>query len=141
MARYAREHGCNYPTLDLRAGSRYGATTRPSAYRVPDALDSAKQAIQTYIDTIAVAGLGSEVDWINNNAAWLTPVRLAYFHFSSYYGSTGMAPQWRRLTTAAGQQKTLAGMRAAAAALKRDPSLLEDADQTDGYRLRIVQDG
>jgi hypothetical protein len=32
-------------------------------------------------------------------------------------------------------------MRAAAAALKRDPSLLEDADQTDGYRLRIVQDG
>jgi hypothetical protein len=25
--------------------------------------------------------------------------------------------------------------------LEVDPSLIEDADQTDGYRLRIVQDG
>jgi hypothetical protein len=25
--------------------------------------------------------------------------------------------------------------------LKLDPSLIEDEDQTDGYRLRIVQDG
>jgi hypothetical protein len=141
MARYAQQHGCNYPTLDLRSGSGYGATTTPSRYRVPPELNDAKQEIQTYIDTIAVAGLGSEVDWINNDAAWLKAVRHGYFHFSSYYGSVGMGPQWRRLTTNAGQQKTFARMGAAAAAIKATPSLIEDADQTDGYRFRIVQDG
>jgi hypothetical protein len=141
MARYAQQHGCNYPTLDLRSGSGYGATTTPSRYRVPPGLNDAKREIQTYIDTIAVPGLGSEVDWINNEAAWLKAVRHAYFHFSSYYGSAGMAPQWRRLTTGAGVEKTFPVMRSTALILKLDPSLIEDADQTDGYRLRIVQDG
>jgi hypothetical protein len=141
MARYAQQHGCNYPTLDLRSGSGYGATTTPSRYRVPPELNDAKQEIQTYIDTIAVAGLGSEVDWINNEAAWLKAVRHGYFHFSSYYGSVGMGPQWRRLTTNAGLEKTFPVMRSTALILKLDPSLIEDADQTDGHRLRIVQDG
>lgn len=141
MARYATQHGCNYPTLDLRSGSGYGATTTPSRYRVPPGLNRAKRELETYITTIAEAGTGSEVDWINNDADWLQSVRHKYFHFSSYYGSVGMAPQWRRLATAAGQQKTFARMRAAAAALETNPSLIEDASQTDGYRLRIVQDG
>jgi hypothetical protein len=141
MARYAQQHGCNYPTLDLRSGSGYGATTTPSRYRVPVELNTAKQEIQTYIDTIAVPGTGSQVDWINNDAAWLKTVRHGHFHFSSYYGSVGMGPQWRRLTTGAGVAKTLALMQSTALVLEVDPSLIEDADQTDGYRLRIVQDG
>lgn len=141
MARYATQHGCNYPTLDLRSGSDYGATTTPARYRVPPGLSSAKRELETYITTIAEAGTGSEVDWIHNDADWLRAVRHKYFHFSSYYGSVGMAPQWRRLATAAGQQKTFARMRAAAAALATSPSLIEDAGPTDGYRFRIVQDG
>lgn len=143
MARYAKQYGCNYPTLDLRSGSDYGTTTSPSRYRVPAGLNRAKQELETYIDTIAAAGTGSQVDWINNDADWLRTVRHGYFHFSSGYGTAnvGMNPQWRRLTSASGQQKTFAGMRAAAAAIKATPSLIEDASQTDGYRFRIVQDG
>jgi hypothetical protein len=141
MARYAQQHGCNYPTLDLRSGSGYGATTTPATYRVPAGLNSAKQEIQTYIDTIAAPGLSKQVDWINNDAAWLKAVRHGYFHFSSYYGSVGMGPQWRRLTTNAGLAKTFPLMRSTALQIKVDPSLIEDADQTDGYRFRIVQDG
>ena len=143
MARYATQYGCRYPTLDLRSGSGYGATTTPSRYRVPTRLNRAKQELETYINTIAARGTGSEVDWINNDAAWLRSVRHRYFHFSSSYGTAGigMNPQWRRLKTAAGQQKTFARMRAATAALGRSPALLEDASQVDGYRLRIVQDG
>lgn len=143
MARYAQQHGCNYPTLDLRSGSGYGATTTPSRYRVPSGLNRAKQEIQTYIDTIAAAGTGSEVDWINNDADWLQTVRHGYFHFSSGYGTAnvGMNPQWRRLKTASGQQKTFVRMRAATAALKTNPSLIENGSQEDGYRFRIVQNG
>jgi hypothetical protein len=141
MARYATQYGCSYPTLDLRSGSDYGATTTPTRYRVPAGLNSAKQEIQTYIDTIAVPGTGSQIDWINNDAAWLKTVRHAYFHFSAYYGSVGMGPQWRRLTTAADVAKTFPLMRSTALMLKIDPSLIEDADATDGYRLRIVQNG
>ncbi len=141
MARYATQYGCSYPTLDIRSGSGYGATTTPTRYRVPTGLTQAKQEIQTYIDTIAVPGTGSAIDWINNAAAWLRTVRHAYFHFSAYYGSVGMGPQWRRLTTGAGVAKTLGGMGTATATLKASPSLIVDADATDGYRLRIVQDG
>jgi hypothetical protein len=141
MARYATQYGCSYPTLDLSAGSGYGATTTPTRYRVPGDLDTAKQEIQTYIDTIAVPGTGSQIDWINNDADWLKRVRHAYFHFSAYYGSVGMGPQWRRLTTGAGVAKTFALMRSTALMLKANPALIADADATDGYRLRIVQDG
>lgn len=143
MARYATQYGCNYPTLDLRSGSDYGTTTTPSRYRVPAGLNRAKQELETYIGTIAAAGTSSQIDWINNDAAWLRTVRHGYFHFSSGYGTAnvGMNPQWRRLTTAAGLAKTFPLMRSTALMLKVDPSLIEDASQTDGYRLRIVQDG
>jgi hypothetical protein len=141
MARYATQHGCSYPTLDLRSGSDYGANTTPAGYQVPPALNVAKQQIESYINTVAAVGLGTEVDWINNEAAWLQTLRHGYFHFSSGYGSVGMGPQWRRLASAAGQEKTIAGMRTATATLKSTPSLIEAASQTDGYRLRIVQDG
>jgi hypothetical protein len=141
MARYATQYGCRYPTLDLRSGSDYGTTTTPANYRVPDDLNRAKQELETYINTIAVPGTGSPVDWINNDVAWLQAVRHKYFHFSSGYGSVGMGPQWRRLASAAGQEKTIAGMRTATATLKSTPSLIVAASQTDGYRLRIVQDG
>jgi Uncharacterized alpha/beta hydrolase domain (DUF2235) len=143
MARYATQYGCNYPTLDLRSGSDYGTTTTPARYRVPGRLNHAKQELETYIDTIAAVGTGSSVDWINNDAAWLQLVRHRYFHFSSGYGTdnVGRNPQWQRLTTAAGLGKTFPFMRSTALMLKVDPSLVTDASQTDGYRLRIVQDG
>lgn len=141
MARYATQYGCSYPTLDLRSGNGYGVTTTPARYRVPVGLTLAKQEIQTYIDTIAVPGTGSAIDWINNDAAWLRTVRHGYFHFSAYYGSLGMAPQWRRLTTGAGVAKTFPLMRSTALMLKANPSLIQDADATDGYRLRVVQNG
>jgi hypothetical protein len=141
MARYATQHGCNYPTLDLRSGSAYGTRTTPTKYRIPQELNRAKQKLETYITTIAEAGTGSQVDWINNDAKWLRLVRHKYFHFSSYYGSAGMAPQWRRLTTAAGLAKTLPFMRSTALMVVANPSLVQNASQTDGYRLRIVQNG
>lgn len=141
MARYATQYGCSYPTLDLGSGSNYGATTTPARYRIPLALNSAKQEIQTYIDTVAVPGTGTPTDWINNDADWLRTVRHGYFHFSAYYGSIGMGPQWRRLTTAAGLAKTFPFMRSTAAMVAANPALVADADATDGYRLRIVQHG
>ena len=86
MADYAKEYGVHY------------SRTLAVKYKVPTEL----KAFQAYLKSYA-QGATKPSDWhldIDNRKNWdkhnknVKDIRNKYFHFSSYYGSVGMGPQW-----------------------------------------------
>lgn len=97
MADYAKEYGVHYSgTLVLK-------------YKVPTELKDFQSYLKNYAKGPTKPSdwhldIDNKIDWNNHNDG-VKYIRNKYFHFSSYYGSIGMAPQWTSDDPVKGKRK------------------------------------